>query len=447
MKISNWGNFPVIDAAEIAPREANSVFQAIEGKSNWIARGMGRCYGDSSLAKNSISALKMNRFVAFDTHTGILTCEAGVTYEDLLNTFVPKGWFPPVTPGTKFVSMGGAVASDVHGKNHHIEGSFSKHSLSLLLMLPSGEIITCSRAENTEIFWATFGGMGLTGIILQVTFRLKKIETAFIKVNSIKAQNLEEILSLLLDFENTTYTVAWIDCASKGSKMGRSILMKGEHASLEDIKDTKYEANPLAIPKKLKLTVPFYLPSFTLNHITISLFNWGIYHKQFAKETNFIQDYDSFFYPLDVIHHWNRIYGKRGFTQYQFVIPKAAGYEGMKKIMEVVVKAGMASFLAVLKTFGKQDGLLSFPMEGYTLTLDFPISPKLFPILDTLDEIVASYGGRIYLTKDVRLSAEMFAKMYPNLPEFQRILAKIDPHHAIESLQSQRLKIHEKPLP
>lgn len=442
MKISNWGNYPVIEAKSCAPNEQNAVYKAIKGEKNWVARGMGRCYGDSSLAETSISSLKMNRFLAFDTAKGILTCEAGVTFEDILETFVPKGWFPPVTPGTKFVSMGGAVASDVHGKNHHIEGSFSQHTLSFALMLASGEIITCSRQENTDIFWATFGGMGLTGIILQVTLRLKKIETSYIKVESIKAKNLEEILSLLLDFEHATYTVAWIDCTTSGSNMGRSILMKGEHASLEQLKNTKYAANPLAIPQKLKLNVPFYFPSFALNNLTVGAFNFAYYNKQFSKEISLIQDYDSFFYPLDAIHHWNRIYGKRGFTQYQFVIPKTAGYEGMKKIMEIVVKAGIASFLAVLKTFGKQDGLLSFPMEGYTLTLDFPISPQLFPILDSLDEIVSSYGGRIYLTKDVRVSAEMFAKMYPKLPEFQAILQKIDPQGAIQSLQSKRLNIN-----
>lgn len=442
MKLSNWGNYPVIDAIEIAPSETSAVYKAVEGKKNWIGRGMGRCYGDSSLAELSISALKMNRFLAFDAKTGILTCETGVTYADLLEIFVPKGWFPPVTPGTKFVSMGGAVASDVHGKNHHIEGSFSQHTLSFVLMLASGNIITCSRQENTDIFWATFGGMGLTGIILQVTFRLKKIETSFIKAESIKAKNLAEILRLLHDFETATYTVAWIDCTTSGSSMGRSILMKGEHASLENLKNTKYVANPLGIPQKLNLTVPFYFPSFALNRLTVGAFNFAYYNKQFSKEIALIQDYDSFFYPLDVIHHWNRIYGKRGFTQYQFVVPKAAGYEGMKKILELVVKAGMASFLAVLKTFGKQDNLLSFPIEGYTLTLDFPIVPRLFPLLDSLDEIVAGYGGRIYLTKDVRLSAEMFAKMYPKLPEFQAILRKIDPENTIQSLQSNRLRIH-----
>lgn len=443
MKISNWGNYPVIEAKEVAPRDEGAVFDAIKGKKAWIGRGMGRCYGDSSLAETTVSSLKMNHFLAFDNQTGILTCEAGVTYEDLLNTFVPKGWFPPVTPGTKFVSIGGAVASDVHGKNHHVEGSFSHHTLSFQLMLASGEIMTCSREENEPIFWATFGGMGLTGIILQVTFQLKKIETSYIKVTSIKAKNLSEILNLLTQFEHTTYSVAWIDCVKSGDSMGRSLLMKGEHATLEDIKNTRFATKPLAIPQKFKLTVPFYLPSFTLNKLTVGLFNFGIYNTQLSKEVNHIQDYDSFFYPLDVIHHWNRIYGKRGFTQYQFVIPKEAGYEAMKKILEMVVKAGMASFLAVLKTFGKQDGLLSFPMEGYTLTLDFPIMPTLFSILDTLDEVVSSYGGRIYLTKDVRVSPEMFAKMYPKLPEFQAILDKIDTGHAIQSLQSKRLKIHE----
>lgn len=390
-----------------------------------------------------LSILPLNRFLAFDETTGLLKAEAGVTYADLLETFVPKGWFPPVTPGTKFVSLGGAIASDVHGKNHHKEGSLSSHVRSFELLLADGRILHCSPTENAQLFEATLGGMGLTGMVLNVTLQMKPIETSLIALHSIKARNLDELMDLFEQYNHVTYSVAWIDCLSKGNKMGRSHLTVGEHASLEQIAGTKHAQNPLKLPPKKAIPIPIYFPNFALNNLTIKTFNFLYYNRQFKKEKKSFVPYEGFFYPLDMLLDWNRIYGKRGFTQYQFVIPPENGREGMREIMTRIAQKGLGSFLAVLKTFGPQDSMMGFPTKGYTLALDFPITKKLFPFLDELDELVASYGGRIYLTKDVRMKPEMLEQTYPRLGEFKALLKELDPQQRIRSMQSERLRIHE----
>lgn len=441
MKISNWGRYPEVSTPQIRYDSGRSLVEELN-ESHWIPRGMGRCYGDASLGETMVSGLGLRRMLAFDALTGILRCEAGVTFADLLETFVPRGWFPPVTPGTKFVSMGGAIASDVHGKNHHSEGAFSRHVLRFDLLLASGEVITCSPTQHTEIFRATFGGMGLTGMVLRLTLKLKPIESSWISMESIKARNLSEILDVSEEFGAATYSMAWIDCLGRGNKMGRSILMKGEHATPEKLPAAQ-RANPLSILQKRKLNVPIDFPGFVLNPLSIKAFNFLYYHKQLSRQVSSLVDYDSFFYPLDAIHNWNRIYGKRGFVQYQCVFPKEASREGLEQILQRTARGNMGSFLAVLKLFGPQEGLMSFPMEGYTLALDFPISRKIFPFLDELDAVVADLGGRVYLTKDARLKPEMLTRMYPNLPQFRELLASIDPTGRIRSLQSDRLRMHD----
>lgn len=441
MKYANWGLFPTIEGQEVFLKETESIsalihtLQQEKSSKNWIPRGMGRSYGDSSLADVMVSSLKCNHFLSFDTQTGVLVCESGVTFADILHVFTPKGWFPPVTPGTKFVSMGGAIASDVHGKNHHSEGCFSDHVLWIEICLPNGTIQTCSSTENRTLFLATVGGMGMTGFITKLALRLKKISSVYIHTQSVKAANLSEILTLLHEFDNATYTMAWIDCLSTGNQLGRSIMMKGEHAPAESLS----LENPLHSPLKRKLNVPVFFPNWALNTLSVRAFNFAYYHKQFQKEKQITQHFDSFFYPLDAIHNWNRIYGKNGFTQYQFVIPKAAGYEGMKRIITAIAQSGLGSFLAVLKTFGKEnDAFLSFPTEGYTLALDFPITHTVFTLLDTLDEMVMSYGGRVYLTKDARLSPHNFSRMYPQWENQQAVLNTLGTHNLL-STQFRRL--------
>ncbi|WP_312992928.1 FAD-binding oxidoreductase [Chryseobacterium flavum] len=400
-KVTNWGNFPVVEKEMRSEDSFKKIKEFVLSHNEVIARGNGRCYGDASLGETIFSTKKLNKFIGFDRLNGIIECESGVLLSEVLEIAVPQGYFLYVTPGTKFVSVGGAIASDVHGKNHHAEGCFSEYVIEFKLMTENGEIIICSRDENSEKFWATIGGMGLTGIILTAKFKLKNIESAYIRQESIKAENLDEIFRLFDESENWTYTVAWIDCLQKGKNIGRSILMRGEHAFQHELPQNLAK-NPLRLKKKLQPTVPFYFPGFVLNALTVKIFNWLYYKKQTKKEVKNFIDYETFFYPLDAINEWNKIYGKSGFIQYQMVIPKEAGKEGMKKILETIAKSGNGSFLAVLKLFGKNnpEAYNSFPVEGYTLALDFKVNPKLKKLVDELDGIVQEFGGRIYLTKD-----------------------------------------------
>ncbi|MFL5786924.1 MAG: FAD-dependent oxidoreductase [Flavisolibacter sp.] len=438
-QITNWGNYPVIEAEEISFSFDGQLEKMLPGKKNFIARGNGRCYGDASLSKTTINTLKYDKILSFDTINGILECQSGITLDQVLDVVVPKGWFLPVTPGTKYITVGGAVASDVHGKNHHVDGSFSRHVIEMDIVLANGDKITCSPELNADLFWATCGGMGLTGVITRVKFDLKKIETSYIRQKQIKAKNLDEVLRLFDEYKDYTYSVAWIDCLKKGENFGRSILILGEHASINDLNENQKQ-DPLKLPKKKKIIFPFQLPSFILNTYTVKAFNFAYYSKNTKKEINNIVSYEPFFYPLDAILHWNRGYGKKGFVQYQFVLPLQSR-QGLIDILNRISDKGMGSFLAVLKVFGKQEDLISFPMEGYTLALDFPVTDSLFSFLNELDQIVLQYGGRIYLSKDARMKAQTFWESYSNAKKFQEIIKRYNPLGSVNSDQSERLQI------
>ena len=400
-KVTNWGNFPVVEKEIKSEDSVDRIKDFVRNNNEVIARGNGRCYGDASLSEHIFSTKRLNKFISFDRLNGIIECESGVLLSQILEIIVPQGYFLYVTPGTKFISVGGAIASDVHGKNHHAEGCFSEYVEAFSLLNENSEVITCSRTENTDKFWATIGGMGLTGIILSAKFKLKNIETAYIRQESIKAQNLDEIFKLFEESESWTYNVAWIDCLQTGKNIGRSILMRGEHAFKHEL-PKKLQQNPLRLKQKFIPKVPFYFPDFMLNKWSVRLFNYLYFNKQKRKEIKNFVDYETFFYPLDVVNDWNKIYGKKGFIQYQMVIPKAQGKEGMRKILDTIAKSGNGSFLAVLKLFGKENPLAynAFPLEGYTLALDFKVNSKLTKLVADLDEIVEEFGGRIYLTKD-----------------------------------------------
>ena len=400
-KVTNWGNFPIVEKEMKSEDSFRKIKEFVQNHNEVIARGNGRCYGDSSLGEHIFSTKKLNKFISFDRLNGIIECESGVLLSDVLEIAVPQGYFLYVTPGPKFVSVGGAIASDVHGKNHHAEGCFSEYVIEFKLMIENGDIINCSREENSDKFWATIGGMGLTGIILTAKFKLKNIESAYIRQESIKAENLDEIFNLFEESESWTYTVAWIDCLQKGKNIGRSILMRGEHAFQHELPQ-KFKEKPLRLKKKFEPTVPFYFPGFVLNALTVKIFNYFYYKKQSKKEVKNFIDYETFFYPLDFVHDWNKIYGKSGFIQYQMMIPKESGKEGMKKILETIANSGNGSFLAVLKLYGKEnpEAYNSFPFEGYSLALDFKVNSKLKKLIDQLDDIVEQYNGKIYLTKD-----------------------------------------------
>jgi FAD/FMN-containing dehydrogenase len=436
-KIANWGNYPVMESEVKKFSFVDQLEELMTKTNHFIPRGNGRCYGDASLAVNTISTLNYNRILSFDAENGIFECQSGLTLDRILEVIVPKGWFLPVTPGTKFITVGGAVGSDVHGKNHHVEGSFSNHIIDMDVMIADGSILMCSPAQHTDLFDATCGGMGLTGMITRVKFRLKKIETSYIKQKQIKAKNLDELIKLFEDYKTYTYSMAWIDCLSKGEQFGRGILIVGEHAKAGDL-NNKQKKKILKVSGKPKISFPFNMPSWTLNTFTIKIFNFFVYNKNVKKEIDNVVPYEPFFYPLDSILHWNRGYGKKGFVQYQFVLPLSAR-QGLVDILKRISDAGLGSFLAVLKVFGKQDSLISFPDEGYTLALDFPVRKGLFKFLDELDEIVLQFGGRLYMSKDARMKPEVLFRGYPRLEQFKSIIHKYDPSAKLSSLQSERL--------
>jgi FAD/FMN-containing dehydrogenase len=436
-KIANWGNYPVMESDVKSFSFVDQLEELMKRTDHFIPRGNGRCYGDASLAEKTVSTLRYNRILSFDTENGIFECQSGLTLDKILEVIVPKGWFLPVTPGTKFITVGGAVGSDVHGKNHHVEGSFSNHIVEMDVMIADGSILTCSPLEHTDLFNATCGGMGLTGMITRVKFRLKKIESSYIRQKQIKARNLDELISLFDEYKDYTYSMAWIDCLTQGKHFGRGILIVGEHAKVEELSEKK-KKKPLKVSGKPKISFPFNMPSWLLNTFTIKAFNFFYYSKNLKKEINNVVPYEPFFYPLDMILHWNRGYGKKGFVQYQFVLPLSAK-QGLVDILKRISDKGLGSFLAVLKVFGKQDSLISFPDEGYTLALDFPVRKGLFKFLDELDEIVLQFGGRLYMSKDARMKPEVLYRGYPGLEEFKSIVQKYNPSAKLSSLQSERL--------
>ena len=428
-QVNSWGNYPKHNSKyfEFDIDNKSSLFR---GKT--IPYGNGRSYGDSCLSENIIGFNKWNHFLSFEKRLGILTIQSGVLLSEILEVIVPKGWFLKVNPGTKLITVGGAIASDIHGKNHHVEGCFSECVNWFSLLLPSGEIFKCSREENQEMFYSTCGGMGLTGYIIDVEIQLKPINSIYINQKTIKTKNLKETFEVFETIKNEPYSVAWIDCLSKGDKIGRSLIMSGD---FDDDGNLNYS------PKK-RLNIPFNFPSFSLNTLTVKIFNFLYYNRVFKKISFQKVEFDSFFFPLDSIKNWNRIYGKKGFTQYQFILPKKESFEGLKSILNEISNSGKGSFLAVLKLYGKENrNYLSFPLEGYSLALDFKIEKGLFELLDRLDEIVLKHKGRIYLSKDVRVSKEVFEKGYPQINKFRGIRKKYKLNEVFSSLQSKRVGI------
>ncbi len=427
-KISGWGRYLAHDAYVIKPSCLSGFKAQLLDQASLIARGMGRSYGDSANSDIILQTTYCNHFIAFDKETGILTVEAGVTLREILKITVKHGWFLPVTPGTTFVTVGGAIASDVHGKNHHIAGTFGQHVVSMNLLLGTGEVVTTSCSKLHDLFHATCGGMGLTGVILTATIQLSKIKSTLIVQNTIKAKSLEEACELFETNITASYSVAWIDCLSTGPQLGRSVLMFGEHADI----------GGLHLKIKDPITLPI-MPGPVMNHITMRALNCAYWIKA-KHNTKLCVPLLTYFYPLDKIANWNKFYGEPGFVQYQFVLPKAEGIGNMRKILTHITQNGGGSFLAVLKQFGKaNNNLLSFPIEGYTLALDFKISPSTVALLHRLDDMVAEMGGRVYLAKDAMMKEDTFKKTYPKWQEFEMIRKKYGASGKFMSLQSKRL--------
>lgn len=434
--LSGWGNYPRAEVPLLQARGGDAVREIVAAQSSVIARGNGRAYGDAALNTTAtLSMLRSDRILAFDAAAGVITCEAGVMLADMLQIIMPKGWFVPVTPGTKYVTIGGMIAADVHGKNHHQAGSFCNHVQWLTLLLADGQIVTCSAQEQAELFAATCGGMGLTGVILSACVALRPIETAWITQQTVRTTNLAETMAIFAQHAAASYSVAWLDCLAGGEALGRSVVYLGEHAPRSALPS---DASPWHVPARKLRIVPVNLPAWGMHRRNIAAAN-AVYYAR-AKPGERLVDYDRFFYPLDALRQWNRLYGRKGFVQYQCVLPLAVSAEGIAALLARVQRAGLGSFLAVLKPLGAGNRFLSFPMSGYTLALDFPVSPKVLTLLSALDALVAEYGGRMYLAKDARMDARMM-QFYPEYAAFQEVLQRVDPMRKFASLQSQRLGV------
>jgi len=433
-RLSGWGRFPRLDCRVLSPDGPDAALAAIAHEPSLIAFGNGRAYGDAALNPEATLAMAACAGIeAFDPATGRLTCRAGTMLADLIAAFVPRGWFPPVTPGTRFVTVGGMIAADVHGKNHHHAGTFGAHVAWLDLALADGRVLRCAADENAEIFGATCGGMGLTGVILRAAFTMIPIETRMIRQETRRAPGLAAVMDQFEATPDWPYSVAWIDCLSRGAALGRSVLSLGAHA-------TTAEA-PAAPPARARARrMRFDLPGFALNRWSVRAFN-ALYYRAGRPGTALV-DLEPFFYPLDAILEWNRIYGRSGLFQYQCVLPLEASRAGLATLLDRIAASGAGSFLSVLKRFGNAPGrcpgLLSFPMEGYTLALDFRATEANLRLATELDAIVADHAGRLYLAKDARMHPNML-RCYPGLERFRAVRHAIDPAGKFASAQSRRL--------
>jgi decaprenylphospho-beta-D-ribofuranose 2-oxidase len=428
-KIYGWGRYPQQDAYLHAPTSCASLELTAKQQNSVLARGMGRSYGDSANALNVLQTTYINHFIEFDKVTGKLIAEAGITLREILEVIVPSGWFLPVTPGTSYVTLGGAIASDVHGKNHHSAGTFGQHVESLSMLLGTGEVVTASPQHHTDLFHATCGGMGLTGIIMHATIQLLPIRSSLISQKTIKADCIEAACEAFESNSDATYSVAWIDCLSKGKSLGRSVIMLGEHA----------EQGGLNIDIRQKVSVPFSTPSALLNSSTMKAFNTAYWYKAKHSVSQTVS-LIPYFYPLDAVGEWNKLYGKKGFVQFHCVVPKLDGVASMRKLLTEISNSGEGSFLAVLKQFGiANENLLSFPTEGYTLALDFKASETAIKTVKKLEAMVVEMGGRLYLTKDAVMQENTFKVTYPNWEKFEAIREQYGAIGKFSSTQSKRL--------
>jgi decaprenylphospho-beta-D-ribofuranose 2-oxidase len=452
VRLTGWGRVSPSSAELVSPATAADAARELSGGAargtaarqyrGVIPRGLGRSYNNAAQCDGGvvISTARLNRILALDAATGVVTCEAGVSLEQLMVAGLPAGWFVPVSPGTRQVTVGGAIAADVHGKNHHVAGSFARHVRSFDLVAPDGEPRTVTEASDPALFWATAGGMGLTGLIVRATIQLKRVATSRVRVDTVRTADIDQTMAVLAEHDGRFgYTVAWSDSLARGAGLGRSVITSGDFAEPGDLSPADAR-DPFAFRPGARLGVPPGVPPGLINRYTVALANEAYYRRAPRSRSGEIQAIGPFFHPLDAIRNWNRVYGPGGFRQYQYVVP--FGAEGaVRRSFELVSQARAPSFVTVLKRFGAGDsGLLSFPMPGWTLALDFPArTPALAELLGSLDRLVVQAGGRVYLAKDSRVPPEVLAEMYPRLPEFRKLRAELDPAGILASDLSRRL--------
>lgn len=415
---ASWGRYPSVIQRGERVRWRDQVSLAEHG-SKLLCFGNGRSYGDVCLNSDGVvlDTRGLDHFIYFDTENGILRCESGVLLSEIIDLILPHGWFLEVTPGTSFVTLGGAIANDVHGKNHHFVGSFGNHVIKFELLRSDGSRLICSQQENPDLFASTIGGLGLTGLITWAEISLRKVQSSYFDVEIDCFNSLDGFFSLCDQFDAShEYTVAWIDCLSRGSNLGRGVFMRGNHSHDEPIGTSQSGSHLFSIPD--------IFPFSAINKLTLRGFNSLYYGYHQLKEGNHVQSLYSFLYPLDSILNWNRMYGRKGFLQYQCVVPMNNSKEVMEKILNKISCSGKGSFLAVLKLFGNEKslGMLSFPRPGVTLALDFPMSDSIFELFDMLDEVVVEAGGAIYPAKDARMSAATFQAGFPMWEEFTKYI-------------------------
>lgn len=448
--LTGWGRIAPTAADLAAPATAAEAAALLAGQGGGtgggvIPRGLGRSYNNAAQSAGGlvISTGRLNKIISLDPATGIVVAEAGASLEQLMVAGLPHGWFVPVSPGTRQVTVGGAIAANVHGKNHHVAGSFASHVTSFDILLPGAgqaEPNPVTPEADPELFWATAGGMGLTGFITRATIQLKRVATSLVAVDTVKTRDIDETMAVLAEHDTKYgYTVAWSDDLAAGGKLGRSIITSGDFAALGDLSDAQ-RADPFAFDPRARLAAPPAFPPGLMNRFSIRLANAAWYAKAPRHREHELQTISQFFHPLDGIRNWNRVYGPGGFRQYQYVMPFGAE-AAVRKSFEMVSAHRAPSFVTVLKRFGNADpGLLSFPAPGWTLALDFPArTPGLGPLLDQLDKLVVASGGRVYLAKDSRVSAATLEQMYPRLDEFRKLRAELDPHGVLASDLSRRL--------
>ncbi|MDE2006715.1 MAG: FAD-binding oxidoreductase [Rhodospirillales bacterium] len=435
--LSGWGRFPRLACETVAADTEAAARAALAGAPCLIARGNGRAYGDAALnPERTLLMRPLAGVETFDPATGAIVVRAGTLLADLIALYLPRRWFPPVVPGTGFVTIGGMIAADVHGKNHHRAGSFGAHLDWIDLLLASGEVRRCAPDRDAELFAATCGGMGLTGTILRAAFRMMRVESGLVRAETRRAPDLGAAMDWFEASADWTYSVAWIDCLAGGAALGRSVLTRGEHATAAEA-----PAHPPPRPRRAR-RLGFDFPGFALNRWSVRAFN-ALYYRAGRERTELV-DQAPFFHPLDAILDWNRMYGRAGLFQYQCVLPLAASRPGLVALLRRIAAASGASFLSVLKRFGppvgRAPGPLSFPMEGYTLALDFRVTAANLKLAETLDAIVADHGGRLYLAKDARMSPAML-RFYPGLDRFRAVRDAVDPDRRFASALSRRLDL------